>query len=229
MRGVDDISKGISGFIKYWEALCDEDGSGEYRRRFEHLVFYWRAVNAALKEPIEPSDALKDGFWPSTRIETTEEDELDDDGEVREEFAEDDDFVGQRRDRPLPSFRVGRDVHKDYFLALRPADGDTKPIWIARALSEPFSNPEHPNCVLIQYFRPTSRGRNVQEFYSGWDSAKGLRWKVDEAQDPIWEDTNSLVTAWKSKVKKDTVECVLKIPLAQIEVINGSLSSYNSD
>ena len=52
MQSVDDIYKGLSVFIKYWKTLCNEDGSGEYRRRFQHLVYYWRAVNATLKEEI---------------------------------------------------------------------------------------------------------------------------------------------------------------------------------
>ena len=229
MRSVDDIYKGLSGFIKYWENLCNEDGSREYRRRFEHLVFYWRAMNASLKEPIEPSMTLKDGFWPSSRVERAEGNELNDDGDVRKEFGEDDAFVGQLRDRPLPTFRMARDVYEGYFVAIRPVDGDSKPIWFARALSNPFANPDHSNCIRIQYFRPTSREQNVQEYYTGWNSAKGLRWKVDETQSLVWENTDSLVTAWKSRVKKVTVECVLKIPSVQIDVINGSLASYNSD
>jgi hypothetical protein len=228
MRSVEDISKGLSGFIKHWETLCDEDRSGEYRRRYEHLAFYWRAVKATLEEPIEPCTSLRDGFWPNTRVEVTMEDQFNDDGEIHEEFAEDDPFVGQLCNRPLPSFRVGRDLFEGYFVAIRPADGDTRPVWIARALSNPFSNPDHPNCVLIQYFRPTSRDRNVQDYYNGWDCAKGLRWRVDETQDPVWEETNSLMTAWKSKIKKGTLECVLKIPSAQIHVIHESLASYNS-
>ena len=137
--------------------------------------------------------------------------------------------MGQLRDRPLPTFRVARDVYEGYFVAIRPTDGDSKPIWFARALSDPFANPDHPNCIRIQYFRPTSWERNVQEYYTGWDCAKGLRWKVDETQSPVWENRDSLVTAWKSRVKKDTVECVLKIPSVQIDVINGSLASYNSN
>ena len=118
MRSVDDIYKCSSGFIKYWETLCNEDGSGEYRRRFEHLVFYWRAVNANLKEPIEPLATLKDGFWPSSRVERAKGDELNDDGKVHEEFAEDDAFVGQLRDRPLPTFHVVRDVYEGYFVVV---------------------------------------------------------------------------------------------------------------
>ena len=35
------------------------------------------------------------------------EDEFTNTGDVREEFDEDDPFVGQARDRPAPSFRVG--------------------------------------------------------------------------------------------------------------------------
>ena len=192
-------------------------------------VFYWRSVLACLKEPIEPSEALKDGFWPSTRVEATEEDELDDNGEAREEFGEDDLFVGNLRNRPLPSFRVARDLFNGYFVAVRPVDEDPKPIWIARALSDPFADADHPNCVLIQYFKPVSRSRIVQELYNGWDSDKRLRWKVDELQPPVWENTNSIVTAWKSKVKKDTVEYVLKIPRATVNIINSSLSSFDLD
>jgi hypothetical protein len=158
MRSMEDIYKGLSDFIKYWETLCDEDGSSEYQRQFEHLVFYWQAMNAALKETIEPSTTLRDGFWPSSQVQAIEEDDVDENGEVREEFGEDDVFVGQLRDRPLPTFCVACDVYEGYFLALRPADGDSKPIWIARALSNPFSNPKQPNCILIQYFRPMSCG-----------------------------------------------------------------------
>ena len=36
------------------------------------------------------------------------------------------------------------------------------------------------------------------------------------------------MTVWKSKIKKGTLECVLKIPSTQIHVINESLASYNS-
>jgi len=44
-------------------------------------------VNETLKESIEPSIALKDGFWPSIQVALTEEDELNDNNEVFEEFA----------------------------------------------------------------------------------------------------------------------------------------------
>ena len=71
---------------------------------------------------------MKDGFWPSSRVERFEGDELDEDGKVREEFAEDDAFVGKLCNRPLPTFRMARDVYEGYFVAVQPADGDSKPI-----------------------------------------------------------------------------------------------------
>ena len=75
---------------------------------------------------------------------------------------------------------MNRDLYEGYFVAVRPSDDDKQhPIWIARALSNPNSNSEHPGCVLIQYFWPTSCTKSVQEFYTGWDSTISLRWKVD--------------------------------------------------
>ena len=136
--------------------------------------------------------------------------------------------MGQARDRPVESFRVNRDLYEGYFVAIRPFDEDKQRlVWIARALSNPNSNSEHPGCVLIQYFRPTLHVRAVQEFYTGWDSTTGLRWKVDSTTDTVWESTNSVLTTWKSTTRKETTHCVLRIPPRQIEIIRQSLANAN--
>lgn len=157
MKGVEDIGKGISGFIKYWENMCNADHTGEYRRRFEHVVHYWQDVKAVLEEPFPAFSVLKDGFWPATRVQPTLEDQFNDDGKEREEFGEDEAYVGPLRERPQPSFRVGRDLHEGSFVAIRPTDGETQPVWFARALSGVNSNAEHPNCIRIQYLVPLPR------------------------------------------------------------------------
>jgi len=151
---------------------------------------------------------------------------LGDDGEDREEFKEDEAYVGPLRGRPQPSFRIGHNLFEGYFVVVRPADGNSQPVWIARALSNPNCNSKKPNCVLIQYFCPTSRSQDVQDFYTGWDTKRGLRWKVNVADPPIWEATNAVMTAWKSQIKKGTRQCLLKIPAVQIEIIKQSLASY---
>ena len=110
MRGVEDIEKGIAGYVKYWRDLCNVDVTGEYRRRYEHLVQYWRDVKEALHELITPSNDLKEGFWLTTCVEANVADQIAEDGEEREEFGEDDPYVGSLNGRPQPSFRVGRDV-----------------------------------------------------------------------------------------------------------------------
>jgi hypothetical protein len=125
MRNVDEIVKGISGFIKYWEKLSEEDSTGEYRRCYEHLCYYWHDVKDALVLPVQTLSSLRDEFWPVTRFVTAPEDVFLEDGSVREEYDEDDHFVGQRRDRPAPSFQVLRDLFEGYFVAVRPADGDS--------------------------------------------------------------------------------------------------------
>ena len=101
------------------------------------------------------------------------------DGSIHEEYDEDDHFIGQRRDCLTPSFGVSRDLYEDYFIAVRPADGDSYP----QAKSNPNYNPEWPNYVLIQYFPPTSRSQLVQETYRGWDSEVGLHGKIKESND----------------------------------------------
>ena len=106
MKDVQHIVKGISRFIKYWEKLCNADVTGESRRRYEHLVHYWRDVKIALEEPLPNPTVLKDDFWPTTRVEGNEEDQLDEDGVDLEEFGEDDAYMGPLRNRPQPSFRV---------------------------------------------------------------------------------------------------------------------------
>ena len=94
MKDVQNIVKGISGFIKYWEKLYNADVIGESRRRNEHLVHYWRDVKIALEEPLPNPTVPKDGFWTTTRVQATQEDQLDEDGEDLEEFGENDAYVG---------------------------------------------------------------------------------------------------------------------------------------
>lgn len=223
MRNLPDVIRGLSGFISYWDQQSREDRTGEYRRRYEPLSNYWRSVRDALALPLDLPPTLRDGFWPRSRVDRSVEDEFTDIGDLREEFDEDDPFVGQARDRPAPSFRVGRDVYEGYFVALRPCEGDERPVWFAQALSNPNSDPERPNSIKIQYYKPTSRDASVQANYGGWDSEAGLQWKIDHDQLPDWEHTESLLTAWKPRVRRDSVRSTVKIPRVQVQIILDSL------
>jgi hypothetical protein len=150
MRNHSEITKGIGGFINLWETISAEDIIGEYRRTHEHFIQYWRRMKLALAQDPVVSRTLRNGFWPKIRISPSAEDKFMDHGELRKEFGVDAPFVGRRRDRPAPSFRVGRDVYAGYFVVLRPSDGDKRPFWIARALTNVDVEPvEHPQCILI--------------------------------------------------------------------------------
>ena len=54
----------------------------------------------ALDAPTGFDKILKDGIWPTTRVAPSFEDEFTEIGNVREEYDEDEHFVGQARDRP---------------------------------------------------------------------------------------------------------------------------------
>jgi hypothetical protein len=122
---------------------------------------------------IAVSETLRGGFWPSSKFGLNVEDEFMDDGTVHEEYAEDASFVGRRRDRPAPSFHVGRDVYPGYFIAVRSADGDLRPFWVARAVTNPSPDPGHRNQIQIQYWMPNSFQHVHADTYVGWNSKEG--------------------------------------------------------
>ena len=124
MRGHDEVCKGLGGFLNLWSAMATDDFSGEFRRKNELVSQYWRGVKAALDLPLPIEEYLKDGFWPRSRF-IPETQEFQEDGTLWEEFARDAPHVGRRGDRPMESFRVGRDVYAGYFLAIRPANEGT--------------------------------------------------------------------------------------------------------
>jgi hypothetical protein len=95
-----------------------------------------------------------------------------------------------------------------------------------RAKSDPNCNLEWPNSVLIQYFQPTSRSQLVHNTYHGWDFETGLCWKIEELNGPQWEHTDSIITAWKSRARRDSAECMIKIPVEQIAIICDSIAMY---
>ena len=95
------------------------------------------------------------------------------DGTLLEEDAEDAPFVGCRRDRPRPSFRVNRDTFAGYFVAVSPADDDLKPFWLARAITNPNPDLGHVHMIEIQYWTPATERYINMETYDGWDTKKG--------------------------------------------------------
>jgi hypothetical protein len=149
MRNFDEVVKGLAKIVNLWDTMANEDISGEFRRRNEPLSYYWKGVKSAMALEISIPQTLQNGFWPSSRFGPVVEDEFMDDGIIREEYAEDAPFVGRRRDCPPPSFCIGRDDFARYFLAVRPADGDLRPFWVARAVSNPNLNPGHLNQIQI--------------------------------------------------------------------------------
>ena len=72
-------------------------------------------------------------------------------GDVREEFAMNEHYVGPTRNRPAPSFRVGVDCHESYMVLIRARDEEhPKLIWLVKALSLPNFIRTSPNFHQIE-------------------------------------------------------------------------------
>ena len=51
MRSIEEIKKGLDGYIEYWRKMADSDESGEFRRKNDPVKEYWKGVREALDEP----------------------------------------------------------------------------------------------------------------------------------------------------------------------------------
>ena len=186
-------------------------------------------MKTALDEPLPSEDHLRNEFWPMTRIALLQVDQFQADGTVQEEFARNAPHVGRRHDRPGESFHIGRDVHVGYFLAIRPPDKESEQlVWIARAITAPHSDPEHPNSIQIQYWTPAATHSMDAITYEGWDSSSGNSWREDSRYDPIWIHTDCIMDAWHSRIREGSSNLRMRITALQIANIKASIDCFQA-
>jgi hypothetical protein len=97
------------------------------------------------------SETLCGGFWPSSRFGLDVEDEFMDDNTICEEYAEDAPFVGLDTIVQPHHFVLVEMCMLDTLLQCVSADGDLRPFWVARAITNPSPDPGHRNQIQIQY------------------------------------------------------------------------------
>ena len=69
MQNLEDIVKGISRFIQYWESLRVADVGGSCWLRYGSRIQYWTYVRGALANLHQDIPVtLRHGFWPQTRV-----------------------------------------------------------------------------------------------------------------------------------------------------------------
>ena len=56
--------------------------------------------------------------------------------------------------------------------------------------------------MQVHFFHPVSRNRDVLKFYKDWDIDVNQRWTIKKGVAITWENTNSILTAWKSRSRK---------------------------
>ena len=204
MKGHAEILKGIKGFIQYWENVGAADVTGEYTRQHAHIVQYWTRVENALQDPeMEAVDVLCMGFWPRTRQSFNVQTLYGMDGYLREEFGEDDHYIGPKSLRPKPSFRVGRDCCAGHFLLVRPAPDSDCPIWLGEAKSNPILTFGDANykMIKVKWYKPCVRPGREAVPYENWDTANQFKWEEDLTYEEQMTSTSSIMTAWKPKTR----------------------------
>ena len=96
MENLDEVCKGLLDFGRLWKSMANDDASKEFGRTNKPLHFYWRAMNAAFDLSIPAPCRLQNGFWPTFKCELAFKDQFLDDGTLKEKYAKDPPFIGQR-------------------------------------------------------------------------------------------------------------------------------------
>ena len=67
-------------------------------------------------------------------------------------------------------------------MAIRPPDEESEqPVWIAKAITAPHSDPKHPNSIQIQYWTLAATQSMDAITYKGWDFSSGNSWREDSS------------------------------------------------
>jgi hypothetical protein len=54
-----------------------------------------------------------------------------------------------------------------------------------------------------------------------------MQWTIEDSQPPVWEHTNSMMSAWKSGIRDGTRNLIMRIPSLQVNVIKESLAMFD--
>lgn len=74
-----------------------------------------------------------------------------------------------------------------------------------------------------------SRSKDVLKYYTNWDSNRKLRWTVERGVNVSSQATDSIYTAWKSRIthsdedSSEGIDVIITIPKKQVEIIKASL------
>lgn len=130
------------------------------------------------------------------------------------------------RDHPSPSFCINCDTCAGYFLVVHPADGNLRPFWLARAISDPSPNPRHVHMIHIQYWTPSSNRHINMETYIGWNTNDGILWQEDSIIHLQWLNIDCIMIAWKPHFREKTKNSKVTIPTSQINIIKATIAAF---
>ena len=140
--------------------MYEEDITRRVRDTNEPLIVYWDRIRSTLMTPnVDTRSILTQIFWLQNRVIIEKSEAMSfNNGDVREKFAADDQYIGPARNHPAPSFHVTIDSYEGYTVLIETRNEEQpKPIWLVKALSSPNFLPTSPNFCQIEveyYCRP---------------------------------------------------------------------------
>ena len=83
---------------------------------------------------------------------------------------------------------------------------------------------EHPRQILVYWFTPTSKAKDLSKKWNGWDSNPNFKWKRDlKYSISDWQPINCILVAWPLPEDQDVEPLKVTIPPKQIGFAKGNL------
>jgi len=174
MANKAEIVRGLDKYIQHWTKISKEDMTVEYKAQMPYLVMYWTSVRNVLCDRIgqhtQQTTLLKYGFWPQTRQLGDFMTDFLQDGSTHDEYKEEEPYIGILEGKLPRAYNVATDVHEGFYLFVRPSLDCSESVWLGRAIENP--QVDHYCEVLIHWYTPCGRSKNVQQLYAGYTITK---------------------------------------------------------
>lgn len=194
IKNVQDIIKGISTFIQYWECMWVVDVGGSFRHPYGTWIGYWIHIRSTLMDLHQISSlTLRHAFWLQSHVDVLMlEARVLGNGEVHEEFNEDEHYVGPASNRSPPSFHVAMDYHEGYMLILSLGDETYGKSYFSTNY-EIYS--PHFQQIHMEYYQSTTRNEDVIHHSTNCNKNHKFCWRVDFEHGLTWIDMDSIFIA----------------------------------
>jgi len=122
------------------------------------------------------------------------------DRQTREELEVEDLYIGTLEGRPPQAYTVATDLREGFYVFVRVAHNSCEPMWLGRVVENPQFDPkaDHFCKVLVQWYMPCGKSKEVEQLYSGWNTKTNFKWKINRtALEADYISMDCIMASWK--------------------------------